>query len=332
MHKTRNINLDLIKVLACVGVVLLHTTMIGFKETGSWNLLAYLYYLGTYSIPLFFMVNGYLLLGKKEITYPYILQKVKWILITVSSWNIIVWLLKRDFAVNPIKKIVGSLLQKGYFFQFWFFGALILIYLCLPILKKILNSKRSYLYILSSLVTIGFVFELANMVLQMPLQSYVIQTFRLWTWFFYYILGGFLAQFSLDTLKKCFRSWMKEMTVVLLFASPLILFMLAKYIHHNLFAEYFYDSIFVKVVSLGTFLTVLTFDLNTDKNRWIIYLSNQTMGVFVIHTYVMKVWEKLVGFSFAGAHLLFLIFTLSVSFIVVGILMKIPYFNRIVKL
>ena len=332
MHKTRNINLDLIKVLACIGVVLLHTTMIGFKDTGSWNLLAYLYYLGTYSIPLFFMVNGYLLLGKKEITYPYILQKVKWILITVSSWNIIVWLLKRDFAVNPIKKIVGSLLQKGYFFQFWFFGALILIYLCLPILKKILNSKRSYLYILSSLVTIGFVFELANMVLQMPLQSYVIQTFRLWTWFFYYILGGFLAQFSLDTLKKCFRSWMKEITVVLLFASPLILFMLAKYIHHNLFAEYFYDSIFVKVVSLGTFLTVLTFDLNTDKNRWIIYLSNQTMGIFVIHTYVMKVWEKSVGFSFAGAHLFFLIFTLSVSFIVVGILMKIPYFNRIVKL
>ena len=332
MHKTRNINLDLIKVLACIGVVLLHTTMIGFKDTGSWNLLAYLYYLGTYSIPLFFMVNGYLLLGKKEITYPYILQKVKWILITVSSWNIIVWLLKRDFAVNPIKKIVGSLLQKGYFFQFWFFGALILIYLCLPILKKILNSKRSYLYILSSLVTIGFVFELANMVLQMPLQSYVIQTFRLWTWFFYYILGGFLAQFSLDTLKKCFRSWMKEITVVLLFASPLILFMLAKYIHHNLFAEYFYDSIFVKVVSLGTFLTVLTFDLNTDKNRWIIDLSNQTMGVFVIHTYVMKVWEKSVGFSFAGAHLFFLIFTLSVSFIVVGILMKIPYFNRIVKL
>ena len=112
MHKTRNINLDLIKVLACVGVVLLHTTMIGFKETGSWNLLAYLYYLGTYSIPLFFMVNGYLLLGKKDITYSYILQKVKWILITVSSWTFIVWLFKRDFAVNPVKKIIGSMVQR----------------------------------------------------------------------------------------------------------------------------------------------------------------------------------------------------------------------------
>lgn len=104
MKKTRNINLDLIKVIACIGVVLLHTTMPGFKETGQWNYSSYLYYLGTYSIPLFFMVNGYLLLGKSKITYPYILHKIKWVLITVSSWTVIIWFLKRDFTINPIKK------------------------------------------------------------------------------------------------------------------------------------------------------------------------------------------------------------------------------------
>ena len=332
MHKTRNINLDLIKVLACIGVVLLHTTMGGFKETGSWNLLAYLYYLGTYSIPLFFMVNGYLLLGKRNITYSYILQKVRWILITVSSWTFIVWFFKLDFAVNPVKKVLGSMVQKGYFSQFWFFGTLILIYLCLPILRKFLNSKRSYLYILSSLVTIGLVFELANMVFQMPLQSYVIQTFRLWTWFLYYILGGLVAQFDKDVIKKGFKRWMKVVAVLLLLISPVILFFLAKNIYHNLFAEYFYDILFVKIVSLGFFLTVLTLPLNENKSKWIVYLSNQTMGVFIIHTYVMKIWEKLIGFSFTGAYLLFPIFTLVVSFLVVSLLMKIPYFNRIVKL
>lgn len=332
MHKTRNINLDLIKVLACIGVVLLHTTMIGFKDTGSWNLLTYLYYLGTYSIPLFFMVNGYLLLGKKDITYSYILQKVKWILITVSSWTFIVWLFKRDFAVNPVKKIIGSMVQKGYFFQFWFFGALILIYLCLPILKKILNSKRSYLYILSSLVTIGLVFELANMVLQMPLQSYVIQTFRLWTWFFYYLIGGLVAQFDKDFIKNGFKRWMKVVTILLLLISPVILFFLAKTIYHNLFAEYFYDILFVKILSIGIFLTIFTLDLNEEKGKRIVFLSNQTMGVFIVHTYVMKVLEKLLGFSYLGSYLLFPIFTLCISFIVVSLLMKIPYFNRIVKI
>ena len=332
MHKTRNINLDLIKVLACIGVVLLHTTMIGFKETGSWNLLAYLYYLGTYSIPLFFMVNGYLLLGKRSITYSYILQKVKWILITVSSWTFIVWLFKRDFTVNPIKKIIGSLLQKGDFSQFWFFGALILIYLCLPILRKFLNSKRSYLYILSFFVATGLIFELVNIILQMPLQSYVIQTFRLWTWFFYYILGGLIAQFDKEFIKKGFKRWMKIVAVLLMLISPLILFFLAKTIYHNLFAEYFYDILFVKIVSLGIFLTVLTLSLEENKSKWIVTLSNQTMGVFIVHTYVIKVLEKLLGFSYTGAYLLFPILTLCVSLIVVSLLMKIPYFNRIVKL
>ena len=332
MRKVRNINLDLLKVLACVGVVLLHTTMGGFKDTGSWNLLTYLYYLGTYSIPLFFMVNGYLLLGKREITSHYILQKVKWILITVSSWNIIVWLFKRDFAVNPIKKIVGSLIQKGYFFQFWFFGALILIYLCLPILSKFLNSKRRYLYILALLIVIGFIVELANIFFQRPLQTHVMQTFRLWTWFFYYILGGYIAQFNVDNLKYRFKNWMKIVSMLLVLISPIILFFLAKNTYHNLFAEYFYDILFVKFTSLGIFLMVLTLSLNENGSKWIVSLSNQTMGVFVIHTYVMKIWEKLIAFSFTGAYLWFAIFTLSISFIVIGILMRIPYLNRIVKL
>ena len=250
----------------------------------------------------------------------------------MSSWTTIVWLLKRDFAVNPVKKIIGSMVQKGYFFQFWFFGALILIYLCLPILKKFLNSKRSYLYILSLLISIGLIFELTNIIIQTPLQSYVIQTFRLWTWFFYYILGGLIAQFDKEFIKNGFKRWMKIVAVLLLLITPVILFFLAKTIYHNLFAEYFYDILFVKIVSLGVFLTILTLSLKESKYKWIVFLSNQTMGVFIVHTYVMKVLEKLLGFTYTGVYLLFPIFTLCISIIVVSLLMKIPYFNRIVKL
>lgn len=72
--------------------------------------------------------------------------------------------------------------------------------------------------------------------------------------------------------------------------------------------------------------------MNENRNKWIVFLSNQTMGVFIIHTYIMKLWERIFGFNFVGAYLLFALFTLSVSFIIVGMLMKIPYFNRIVKL
>lgn len=224
------------------------------------------------------------------------------------------------------------MIQKGYFFQFWFFGALILIYLCLPILRQFLNSKRSYLYSLSLLMTIGLIFELSNILLQMPIQTYVIQTFRLWTWFFYYLLGGYIAQFTIEEIESRFKNWMKIVSILLLLISPIILFFIAKTIYHNLFAEYFYDTLFVKVSTLGIFLTILMLTLNENRRESIVSLSNQTMGVFIIHTYIMKVWEKVLGFNFVGAYLLFALFTLSVSFIIVGMLMKIPYFNRIVKL
>ncbi|WP_454386853.1 acyltransferase [Streptococcus sp. Marseille-Q8145] len=331
MKKIRNINLDLIKIIACIGVVLLHTTMPGFKETGQWNYSSYLYYLGTYSIPLFFMVNGYLLLGKSKITYPYILHKIKWILITVSSWTVIIWLLKRDFTNNPIKKILASLIQKGYFFQFWFFGSLILIYLCLPILKKYLYSKRSYLYFLSVLTIIGLIFELINFCFKCQCKFMLYRRLD-YGLGFYYILGGFVAQFNIDNLKSIFKGWMKVVSTLLLLISPKILFFIAKNTYHNLFAEYFYDNLLVKVISLGLFLILLTLTIDAYKFRMIYLLSVQTMGVFIIHTYVMKIWQKLIGFNIVGAYLFFPVFTLMISFLISMTLMKIPYINRIVKI
>jgi len=193
-------------------------------------------------------------------------------------------------------------------------------------------DNNRYLYILALLIVIGFIVELANIFFQRPLQTHVMQTFRLWTWFFYYILGGYIAQFNVDNLKYRFKNWMKIVSMLLVLISPIILFFLAKNTYHNLFAEYFYDILFVKFTSLGIFLMVLTLSLNENGSKWIVSLSNQTMGVFVIHTYVMKIWEKLIAFSFTGAYLWFAIFTLSISFIVIGILMRIPYLNRIVKL
>lgn len=48
----RNLGLDLLKIFSCIGVVALHSTMPGFTLE-QYNVSAYLYYLGTYAIPLF---------------------------------------------------------------------------------------------------------------------------------------------------------------------------------------------------------------------------------------------------------------------------------------
>ena len=108
----RNLGLDLLKIFSCIGVVALHSTMPGFTLE-QYNVSAYLYYLGTYAIPLFFMVNGYFLLNKKELTYSYVFSKIAGILTVVSVWNILIWLVRRvkkNYRFISSKRIFLSIL------------------------------------------------------------------------------------------------------------------------------------------------------------------------------------------------------------------------------
>ncbi|WP_431522949.1 hypothetical protein [Streptococcus lutetiensis] len=67
-----------------MGVVFLHVSAQSFYFSSPFNVNIYIYYLGTLSIPLFFMVNGYLLLNKNILTYSYLLNKVYSMLVIIT--------------------------------------------------------------------------------------------------------------------------------------------------------------------------------------------------------------------------------------------------------
>lgn len=71
---TRKLLLDLIKIIAMCMVVCLHTTY-QFICSNDIDVSFILYNSSVVAIPLFFMVSGYLLLGRSNITYKYPIQK-----------------------------------------------------------------------------------------------------------------------------------------------------------------------------------------------------------------------------------------------------------------
>ena len=132
--------LDILKCISCIGVVSLHIFQQG---EGDANGIAFFCF--GYSIPIFFMVNGYLLLSKKEIRLSYIFQKGLDVILFAFWWNL-AWSLFRFVykgeCLNPITETLKNLfLQDGYFSVFWFLGALICVHMTAPILHKILQSK-----------------------------------------------------------------------------------------------------------------------------------------------------------------------------------------------
>ena len=328
----RNLGLDLLKIFSCIGVVVLHSTRPGFNLE-QYNITAYLYYLATYAIPLFFMLNGYFLLNKKKLPYSYVFNKIRGILTIVFVWNMLIWVIKRDFNVNPLMKIIGSLIQKGYAYQFWFFGSLIIIYLTLPIVKKVLEKDYSYFAILLILIVIGIVIEMINtFIFHKPLQQYVPQTFRLWTWFFYYILGGYLGKINIQEIKL--TKLIKISFSIIFIISPILLFYLAKNVYHDAPAEYFYDSMIVKIVSIGLFILFLKIEKNIvlKNNELIVKLSSLTMGVYIVHTYVLARVAKYINYNLWYNTVIILFVTLSISFLISRIIWSVKNFRVLLKI
>ena len=84
MTKKRNVNLDGLKLLACFAVIGLHVFTYNYNNT----IITYIHYMCGYAVPIFFLVNGYLILNKKEVTYTYTAKKILKILFLVVLWNL----------------------------------------------------------------------------------------------------------------------------------------------------------------------------------------------------------------------------------------------------
>ena len=62
----RDISLDAIKLVACIFVCTLHTIGMFMSESSDFHLSYLLFYMSGIAVPLFFMVNGFLLARSEE--------------------------------------------------------------------------------------------------------------------------------------------------------------------------------------------------------------------------------------------------------------------------
>lgn len=205
----RNCNLDLLRIMACIGVVGLHTLQKAISVVNST-----LYYLCGFAVPIFFMISGYVLLNREEVTFSYSARKIVSILKLVLIWNLIFAVIKigagiifRNWSfgllINIAMEFPKGFLQFGMFWHFWYFGALIIIYAFLPILHKMCKDtiRMHVIWVVLVLVCIGI--QCTSYVIHQPIQKYIRQTFRLWSWLQFFLFGGVICRIG----KKYYQRW-----------------------------------------------------------------------------------------------------------------------------
>lgn len=331
----RNLGLDLLKVLACFCVVSLHTVGTDISIINS-----IIYYISGCAVPIFFMVNGNLLLNKSNLNYKYVINKIKNILIIVFVWNIIisfVYFIKGEYH-NPFLDTIKSLLQKGYFYQFWFFGALIIIYSVLPIIYYIFRNKRNAITITYVFIGISIFIDLSSLIssyLGYPIiQSYFIQTFRIWTWFAYFLLGGLIGKEDIQT--NIYEKISKKNNIIILLCMTVVVvtyqYNISRKLYNILNAEYFYDNILTFIWVLSIFIYVDRSNITFKNYKIFKIISLNIMGIYILHPSLISIINKFYGFNNSITNIILLLFIFAVCLFMSFIISKIPIINRLIKI
>jgi surface polysaccharide O-acyltransferase-like enzyme len=323
----RSISIDLIKIIACFLVVVLHTC---YTKDNQINVSSILFYSGVVAIPLFFMTNGYLLFGKVREDKWYSYKKIGRILVLTFLLNCIFCILyvivKHSFR-NPFSETVSNLFfQKGFLPHFWFLGTLSLIYLLFPLLNYLYRYKQKCFFILSAfLICTQCLVDALNIYSSIEysdlFQLHVPQTFRLESHFSYFILGGVLK-----LLKSKIVKYASFRNVLFLYGLAIIYqFFMIKNVYPTLLCEYFYDNLIVICLSVIIFTYLL--EIHNIKGGIIHAISNLIMLIY--HPFVIFFYNKIID---VNVHIIKLIIVFGVSALLSWIISKMPYAKVIFKI
>lgn len=338
--RERNIGLDLVKVISCMAVVVLHVTGMVPTTVAGYSIKTTLYYSAVFAVPLFFMVNGYSLLNKAALSYRYIFKKILSILLIVFSWNVILFLvtlIAEKRMTNPFYTSLNSLMQRDYFWQLWFFGALILIYLILPVIHKYFRNLKSAIVMTAIFVVICIAVDVTSIVrsnlgLQI-VQSQVPQTFRLWTWFAYYLLGGLLGKKQItDFVKKHISisvNW-------LIFIASLIIISIYQYKmsfqYWDLRAENFYDNIFIFIYVISLFILICRQNFDKYKFPLTKLISPNVMGIYILHVTLIKLTTQIYKFNTLITNISLIVIVFIISLTASIIISKVPLAKKLLRI
>lgn len=307
-------------------MIMLHSTHDFMSESG-WDIASFMYKSAVVSIPLFFMVSGYLLIGRSNTGYVYVLKKIgrilRYVAISIFSYWLLYSIVKVSFSIEKLFSIFyESFIAVGPFYVFWYFAAIMLIYLLLPIINHIFNRNSSiFIGITLLLLVVQDMAFLHN--LTIGGDESVPAFLRIYNWLTYFLLGGMIRHFI--KLRK--MAWIGIMMIVINFIFQEITLPVI----NTTYCSFFYSSLPVVVYVIAIFARIRYCHFSND-NILIKSLSNLFLPVFTIHPFFIGYFSNLFGeIQYVAPILVWL--SVSVCAIAVSwLILKIPYTKNLLKI
>jgi len=277
--------LDVLRVIATFGVILLHVGGTDFHlpvGEHNWYIAVVFDSLVRWSVPIFVMISGALFLKpEKNITIKTLLTKyVQRLLVVYLFW----WLAYSCFDVAIASMSAKMLVFKEGFlkphFHLWFLPMLMGVYLLIPVLRKVASDAMLLKYALTLwlvYLTISFL-----LVREVPQISHLFAMNCIVGYAGYFLLGFFLATTSLKKKQRqaiCALGLTGALITVM--GSIILSF------HRGMDDEMFLSNISPQVVMMATALFVLVKDIapkvEDHVKRVVNYVRKDLFGIYLVH-------------------------------------------------
>ena len=344
--KKRLINIELIRVIAIIMVIIIHVSNIyfySFNKISSYNFLYSVIYnsFARVCVPLFFMISGIFLINSEYSLKKYFKRIGKYILLLII-WSFIYYLINNNFHFNNFGFVlINSLFNASMTSRhLWFLYAIIGIYIALPFIQnmcKNLNREHENLFLILWITFSGLIVvivPISRFITNSNIDiSYPIPIINA-TYYLGYFISGHILYKRFNEIKSTKK--INLMLLIMFLISSFITILITYYVSittNTIFDSMtWYRSIFIIMASFAFFGMVV---INKDKikSEFILKLSKYSFGIYLIHMIFLNIlkdnYDLLQFNSFLAIFsVTFIIYFISlVSCVIIG---KIPILKKII--
>lgn len=357
MEKKRYANIDLLKTIAIFMVICLHSQLLSTNFIGNPKISSYIQYgirIIFEGVAIFILVNGFLLINKKEFCLKKHLLKTLKIFILLVIWSLILTIstkiiYKEQLKISEIiKNIFITDINNKYTGILWFLQNLIMLYLIYPILKIVHDNDKKvydYLFILL-LISTNFVniLELISQLInakykitQIDIIIAYIKKFQVLynrNFLVFFMLGGYLFE-KREKFEdsKVRRKWI--LIGAISWGMAYLFAIIISRLQGKTYAENFnYGSTFMPFILIGMFAITYKYE---NQNKWynklIESISKNSLGIYLIHIIIVRILNLIfVGKLSFVLRIIKVILVFVISYGLTLIIKKVPKLNKLIEL
>lgn len=339
----RTLYFDYLRVFATVSVIIVHIAAQNFYSTDvngfGWQIFNFYDSLVRWGVPIFLMISGALFLNKdiplKLIYKKYIFRMV----ISYVVWSAIYALLTGDTITDKIFAFLSG------HYHMWFILMIIGIYMCLPIIKAIVENENILKYYLKISFIFSFLLPWAITLtndfgneLLIKIAQVINQILKnmnmhiVLGYIHYFILGYYLNKITLNKkqISTIYTLGILGFVTTIVFNSAIAV---KTQTHSTIYYENFTINVFLESIAVFIWFKYKNYENNLYLNKLMQKLSKYSFGAYLVHVLVIKLLNFTLDLNTLSFNPLLSVILLSfivtiISFAISSLLNNIPIIKK----